>query len=353
MNTVLITARFALAAVFLVAALTKLADMPGSRRALQSFGLSIALVPAAAVALPLAELIAATLLVFSATVQSGAALAGVLLLMFMGGIGAALRRGTTPDCHCFGQLHSKPAGFETLARNCILAAVAMFLLIAGPGPGVRSWASTSNGATVGLAMASLLIALLAGTSFSLWRENRELTGRGRTGESKRLEPGQEAPEISAVGLDGQSAGIRALVGTPLGAVLVFTSATCGPCLSLLPELARWQGMLRGRLDIHVMATGDEEVNRRHAENHGISLWLDPQDKTTAAYAISGTPSAVAIDGSGHIAAEAAVGGPAIEALIRSSLRRPEPGQLEVIHAPAARSMANRGRGALGAFHWLS
>ena len=34
----------------------------------------------------------------------------VLLLLFVGGISYNVARGRSPDCHCFGQLHSAPAG---------------------------------------------------------------------------------------------------------------------------------------------------------------------------------------------------------------------------------------------------
>jgi hypothetical protein len=35
--------------------------------------------------------------------------------------------GHGPDCRCFGQLHSVPAGSKTLVRNGVLAALAAFL----------------------------------------------------------------------------------------------------------------------------------------------------------------------------------------------------------------------------------
>src|SRR5436190_7971658 len=100
-DTVLIAARLGLAAVFVVAALAKLADLPGSRRALEDFGVPSGLVPAGAVALPICELIAAVLLIPASTARAGAVLAVVLLLAFIAGIAAALRRGKTPECHCF------------------------------------------------------------------------------------------------------------------------------------------------------------------------------------------------------------------------------------------------------------
>jgi hypothetical protein len=51
--------------------------------------------------------------------------------VFAIGISVNLARGRTPDCHCFGQLHSAPAGWKTLARNRVLAVVAGFVLWEG------------------------------------------------------------------------------------------------------------------------------------------------------------------------------------------------------------------------------
>ena len=39
-----------------------------------------------------------------------AAIVAALLLAFVGGIAFNMARGNAPDCHCFGQLHSEPAG---------------------------------------------------------------------------------------------------------------------------------------------------------------------------------------------------------------------------------------------------
>jgi hypothetical protein len=51
-----------------------------------------------------------------------------LLLLFVVGIGANLARGRKPDRHSFGQLHSAPVGWSTLARNGALAALASLVL---------------------------------------------------------------------------------------------------------------------------------------------------------------------------------------------------------------------------------
>src|SRR6185295_449252 len=43
-----------------------------------------------------------------------------------------LARGREPECHCFGQLQSSPAGRGTLLRNGVLALLAAAVLVAGP-----------------------------------------------------------------------------------------------------------------------------------------------------------------------------------------------------------------------------
>jgi uncharacterized membrane protein YphA (DoxX/SURF4 family)/peroxiredoxin len=323
MDAVLIGARMALVAVFVVAGIAKLADMAGSRDALEGFAVPRTFVAPVAVALPLLELTTAVLLVVAPTAQAGAAVAVAMLIMFIGGIVAALRRGTAPDCHCFGQLHSKPAGRETVARNAALAAAAVLILAAGPGPGIPSWLSHSRGVVVALVLLSLLAIVLLYAGLSLWQHNRELTGRGRAPEPPvALEVGQRVPEVDLLADGGRKMTAAQLLDDHQRAIFVFTSATCGPCVELLPELARWREVLRGRLAIHVLATGDAQENLRLASEHGIPVLLDRDGTVVKSFGVLGTPSAIEIDGTGRVAAPMAVGPPAIEGLIRAALERP-------------------------------
>ncbi len=324
MDTVLIVARVALAAVFPVAAIAKLTDMPGSRRALEDFRVPPGLVPSASLVLPAAEIASAVLLIIAPTAQAGAALATALLLMFVGGITAALRRGTAPDCHCFGQLHSKPAGKETIGRNGALAGLGLFVLVVGPGPGVTSWLSSSDPRVVALAATSLAGVTLAYACLSLWRDNRELRGLGRRPDLPVAARGRR-PDARSSELSTRTAARFAresFLSNEQRTILVFTSATCGPCVGLLPELARWREMLVGRLGIHVLASGDAEANRRLADEHGMPVLLDQAVRSANAFGILGTPSAVEMDATGRVAAPAAAGAPAIEGLIRAALKRP-------------------------------
>src|SRR5438132_853184 len=104
MALVLLAARLALAGIFAVAGLAKLADLKGSRRAMRDFGVPARLATPAGLLLPLAELAAAAALVPVESAWAGALAALALLVLFVGGIGLSLARGRHPDCHCFGQL---------------------------------------------------------------------------------------------------------------------------------------------------------------------------------------------------------------------------------------------------------
>src|SRR6266576_1162932 len=124
MTLLLLFARLLLSLVFLVAGLAKLADLAGSRQAMRGFGVPDKLADFLGLLLPLAEIAVAVTLVVPLTAWWGAVAALALLLMFVAGIGYNLAQGRTPDCHCFGQLHSSPAGWSTLIRNLVLAGVA-------------------------------------------------------------------------------------------------------------------------------------------------------------------------------------------------------------------------------------
>src|SRR3712207_6801747 len=142
MDAALLIARLVLAAVFALAGVAKLSDLEGSRKAIMDFGLPAVLASPLALLLPLAELAVAAALIPASTAWWGALGALGLLVLFVVGISINLARGRKPDCHCFGQLHSAPAGWKTLARNGVLAAVAGFVLwegYDGAGPSAVAW----------------------------------------------------------------------------------------------------------------------------------------------------------------------------------------------------------------------
>jgi hypothetical protein len=131
MDAAVLAARLVLAAVFALAGAAKLADPAGSRAAVAGFGVPERLAGPIGTALPIVELGTAATLLPEATAEAAAAAALGLLLALSAGISSSIARGEAPDCHCFGQLHSAPAGPRTLARNFALALLAGFVLVAG------------------------------------------------------------------------------------------------------------------------------------------------------------------------------------------------------------------------------
>src|SRR5205085_11558818 len=94
------------------------------------------------IGLPSVELLVALSLLPQATAWWASLGATVLLVLFSVVLAVQLARGQTPDCHCFGQLHTAPVSGATLARNVALAAVSALLVVAGkanPGLSALNW----------------------------------------------------------------------------------------------------------------------------------------------------------------------------------------------------------------------
>jgi uncharacterized membrane protein YphA (DoxX/SURF4 family) len=335
-ETLLIVARIGLAAVFLLAAFGKLRDLAGTRQAVADFGVPQRFVRVFGTVLPVAELVAAVLLLPAGTAVIGGGLTLVLLLAFVAGITVALSQGRTPDCHCFGQVHSAPAGRETLVRNAALAALSGLIVVGGGGPSIGAWISESTDERLAaglLGVTSFAAGLVAWTLFS---ENRRLRNADEDFvRQPPVGPGEHVPGFSLLSPSGSRVGALELAAEADRSILVFTSATCNPCHELLPELARWKRSLEGRLAIHVVASGDETENRRLAEQHDIPLHLDPPGEGFVALRLLGTPTGLEIQRDGVVVSPPVPGALAIENLIRAALQRPSQTAIEVLKVEGA------------------
>jgi methylamine dehydrogenase accessory protein MauD len=338
-----------LAAVFATAGAAKLLDQPGSRRALIGFGVPRALAPAAGVLLPLSEIGAAVALAARPSARWGAVAALFLVLSFVAGISRALKKGRAPDCHCFGQLHSAPAGPGTLIRNAVLAALAIVLVIHGPGPAIDTWIQARSPAelvAVGLGITS---AVLAVASSRLWAARRELRReitrlqRATAALPPGLPVGTPAPEFDLANLSGEKVKLAELRARGLPVLLTFVRPSCASCELLFPDLARWQRTLADRITIVVISSGSPRDNRPAADEHGlVNVLLDRDDEITAAYRVRATPTAVLVTAAGEVGSEPAVSDPSIAPLIRVALRDATPRlkqQLAVIPPRSTREPA--------------
>ena len=359
MDVTLLILRLVLAGVFGLAAVTKLADLPGSRAAMEGFGLPKRLAAPAGLALPLVELSIAILLLPVATSWWGA-LAGLgLMLAFIAGIGYNLARGRTPDCHCFGQVYSEPIGKGTLARNGVLALLAGGLVARGPdgqGTSVAGWSAgvaTTDGVLLATSLATLaVLGVVAWLVVQLIGQNGRLLlrldaleagsaagtplagqaaiapaggGHGAGAAPAGLAVGTVAPAFSLPRLDGETVTLESLRAGGKPVMLLFTDPGCGPCTALLPEIGRWQQAYAPSLTLALASRGTREANAAKAGEHGISRVLLQGDREVSeAYRSVPTPSAVLIRPDGTIGAAAAQGGDAIRALVTRTTARPVP-----------------------------
>jgi thiol-disulfide isomerase/thioredoxin len=341
--------------VFAAAAAGKLADQRGARRALAGFGMPDRSLASLAFVLPLAELATAVALLVQRSARWGAVAALVLLVVFVGGIAGAVARGREPDCHCFGRLSSARVGRGTIIRNVLLAVPAVLVAAYGAGDAIDTWVearSTAELVATGACVASVLLAALC---LRLWQENRRLRRDAARGEPAAAElpsglpVGTHAPEFALTAVDGRAVTLGMLLERDQPVALVFLSPGCPSCVSLLPDLARWQTTLRDRITIALVTAGTMPEARQLAEAHGLKNVLVQQgDEVFHAYRTAATPSGLIITSDGRIASQTSPTKFILEALIRRALH--DPAAIPAVASeppPRERLIVQQRSGALG------
>jgi peroxiredoxin len=134
---------------------------------------------------------------------------------------------------------------------------------------------------------------------------------GGNGSASRK--GDQAPAIELPNLKGETVSLEAYRGHDT--LLLFWRPSCGFCQQMLDDLKAWE---RERpadaAEILLVSTGTVEENS--AMGLTSEIVLEPAFSVGFSYGVTGTPSAVLVDGEGRIASEVAVGAPAALALAR-------------------------------------
>ena len=120
-------AQILLGLLFAYAALAKIVDVSAMAKEVHNFHL----VPLwsenlIAMVVPWVELVAALALVLGISPRAGAWVAGALLMVFTAGVIAAMARGLSFECGCFGTASATRVGWAKLAENAgmlVLAAL--------------------------------------------------------------------------------------------------------------------------------------------------------------------------------------------------------------------------------------
>jgi uncharacterized membrane protein YphA (DoxX/SURF4 family)/peroxiredoxin len=323
----LLIARLLLAAIFAVAAVGKLGDQTGTRASLSDFGLSARFAAPGAVALPLLELVVAALLVPSASARVGAVGCLALLVVFTVVIARAMARGEEPECHCFGAIHSAPAGWSALLRNLALAGVAAVVAFAGPGESVGAALGDVDAAVLAGVLA-LVVVLLGQAVFSwqLMRQNGRLLERVRALEessgSSRPAPGlpvgDHAPSFALVDLDGVTRTLADLLAPGLPVAIAFSEPDCQACSSLVAQLARLRATRAGELEVALITRGSTAENRTKLGAGALpTVLLQHEREVATQFGVASVPSAMVVAPDGYVASRLAIGQLAIEELLSS------------------------------------
>lgn len=323
MALIVVPFRLALSVIFAVAGVTKLLDLSGTREALKNFGAPASLIPVLSFLLPFIELaIAIGLLVNSST--SVAALGALLLLsLFIVAISVNLAKGRTHDCHCFGQLHSRPLGWSTLLRNLVFAltaGVVFWQALTGPLESI-----VSIFLEAGTVQWLLMIAGVVGTTLMLVTYRQRT--RRRTKEAVAAEQKPEglpvnsiAPSFELTAYDGGTRSLAQLIayGKPL--LLIFTSPSCGPCVALFQEIKDWQRAHRDQLTIGLISKGSIKDNFVNVARNDLGdVLLQKEREVAEQYKALVTPTAVLVNTGGRIASPLAAGADEIRNLLNKVL----------------------------------
>lgn len=336
MDNAVLVSRVLLAAVFAAAGVAKVFGGVEFRRAVAAFGIPDRLVAPIGVGLPALELAVAVLLLSARWAWWGAAMATGVLIAFIVAIAVNLAKGRQPDCHCFGQFHSKPIGPATLARNVALAGCAGLILAGAPDrfniSVLSGLAGVSGVSPIVVALGLVVLVVLAAETFFLWQLFRQ---QGRLWLrldqlEQRLVPfvskgalmpglpfGALAPSFELSTPSRAMVGLDTLLQGGRAALLIFSDSNCQPCAMLLPEIKRWQQDYANDVRIALVSRGSEDANRSIAERFDLEDVLFQVDSEVSdAYHVYGTPAAVLVRADGTIGAPVAISRDAIADLLK-------------------------------------
>jgi thiol-disulfide isomerase/thioredoxin len=322
--------RLALSVVFGIAGFTKLLDLRGTREAITNFGAPKRLAPTLSLLLPICELAVAIALLFNNTARPAAIAAVFVLTVFVAVIGINLGRGRNPDCHCFGQLYSRPIGWPTLVRNLLFAIGGCLTIwqtgsdtLQGPLSRVESLLTAGG---------FILVAALAASAVH-WRQKRT-----HAESAKGLPVDSSAPELELDDYEGGRGSLEQFLKRGKPVLLIFTSPFCGPCVSLFEEIGRWQQAYSEEITVAVISRGTIKENFVSTARNGLqNVLLQKESEVADLFRAKVTPSALVIRRDGTIGSLLSAGTEEIRKLMGSALGRP--GIAEDPNAPSSSSDA--------------
>jgi len=333
MELLLLIIRLFLAAVFATAGAAKFADLAGAEKAATGFGIPERWAKLYAILLSALEIVIAAMLLFSATSFYGAIIAAQLLIIFIAGMAYQLYKGRSPECHCFGQLYSRPVSKLSVVRNVALLLLVMMLVARGRSrQGVDVWDLRME--MMPTLLAAFIAILVIGVILFLRKISAQQTeilrriellevisSEGQTVKrdeavdpNEGLPIGALFPDFGLPDVSGTTFSLDDLTvdGEPL--LFLFVGPNCNPCGALVPEIAKWRTRLAGKAEIVLVSSGTARENRAKFGNEGLVL-VERDRAIAKSVGARWTPTALFVSGDGRVASHLAVGDQAIRSLV--------------------------------------
>lgn len=328
--TVLLAAQVLISLTLLVSGLAKLPDRTATADAMLSLRLPArSLHPAAATALPVAEIVLSLAVWIPIPALQGVLAAVTLLLMlaYLVIIARALTFGEAVTCSCFGTLGSPTVSRTTLGRNVllvVLAALALGSAASGTtAQALRVEAPSALALLLALALAVLLTALTLGGSRRPAAEDDAAPDQAAdTGAPPVADLPADAAAMDAE-LDYQRSstpyGMLRMAGQePItlrtltrerAALLIWVQPGCGPCERVLSSVPGWLEEIGDVITIRTLfRVPPEELPASVLERAGATAAQDIDRNLMDVFRARHSPSAVLLGADGMLAGGPVRGG---------------------------------------------
>ena len=334
MEIVLLILRLVLFGIFTLAVVGKLLDLAGAEKAVKDFGVSDTLAKPAMWLLLIAEGMIGMLFLFTSTSWIAAAAALALLGVFIVGMIVQIAKGSDSECHCFGQIHSEPVSYKSLARNIVFAVMALVLTVSGQQQGASIAADSAMLQTVvtllvlivAIAMVIYLKKIFAQQTLIMRRiEVLELiSAEGGSVEREHagdphdgLPIGSPFPAFTLENTSGEVVTLASLLqhGRPL--LMFFVGPNCHPCQSLMPQIAEWRVELGDKLEFIFISSGTAAENADKFGEFGPNVLLQNKREVADAVRAKWTPTAILVRPDGTIGSHIFAGDKAIAELVEA------------------------------------
>ena len=333
MELFLLIIRLALAGVFALAGVAKLMDLSGAEKAAGEFGIPERFARVYSIGLSVGEIFIAALSLFTVTSFYGAVMAAWLLLIFIAGMTYQVVNGRSPECHCFGQLYSKPVSKFSIFRNVALLILPIVLVASGRrNQGVEIWEIRGEMLPVLFALVFLLMMVVAIAYLKRIAEQQtvilrriellelvsnegQMVQRDEAGDPyEGLPIGARFPDFELSDISAGSVRLSELAIGRKALLFLFVGPKCAPCGALVPEIAEWRERLAEKAQVVLFSSGTAKENEKKFGTEGLVLL--EKDRTVAnTVGARWTPTALLVSPFGRVASHLAVGDNAIRTLV--------------------------------------